>query len=170
MKLTSILNNIISEVGEGSSNPYSYSVNDNVFRGGSKNLKGRDVTFTTEDGDNYIVNFVAYYGDHSRAKEKGPFFKIDFTTVDEYGYDNRADDVVNKGRLFRIMATIVAATKEFLNDIDYEEKGIKKMIVMPAKSKQGDDRRANLYMAYIRKQLPVSDISYDGKVMVATLK
>ena len=170
MKLTSILNNIILEVGEGSSNPYSYNVNDNVFRGSSKNLKGRDVTFTTEDGDNYIVNFVAYYGDHSRAKEKGPFFKIDFTTVDEYGYDNRADDVVNKGRLFRIMATIVAATKEFLNDIDYKEKGIKKMIVMPAKSKQGDDRRANLYMAYIRKQLPVSDISYDGKVMVATLK
>ena len=170
MKLTNILNNIILEVGEGSSNPYSYNVNDNVFRGSSKNLKGRDVTFTTEDGDNYIVNFVAYYGDHSRAKEKGPFFKIDFTTVDEYGYDNRADDVVNKGRLFRIMATIVAATKEFLNDIDYKEKGIKKMIVMPAKSKQGDDRRANLYMAYIRKQLPVSDISYDGKVMVATLK
>jgi len=170
MKLTSILNNIISEVGEGSAKPYSYSVNDDVFRGGSKNLAGRDVTFTTEDGDDYIVNFVAYYGDHSRAKEKGPFFKIDFTTVDEYGYDNRADDVVNKGRLFRIMATIVAATKEFLNDIDYEEKGIKKMIVMPAKSKQGDDRRANLYMAYIRKQLPVSDISYDGKVMVATLK
>ena len=170
MKLTSILNNIISEVGEGSSNPYSYSVNDNVFRGGSKNLAGRDVTFTTEDGDDYIVSFVAYYGDHSRAKEKGPFFKIDFTTVDEYGYENRADDVVNKGRLFKIMATIVAATKEFLNDIDYKEKGIRKMIVMPAKSKQGDDRRANLYMAYIRKQLPVSDISYDGKVMVATLK
>ena len=170
MKLTNILNNIILEVGEGSSKPYSYSVNDNVFRGSSKNLKGRDVTFTTEDGDDYIVNFVAYYGDHSRAKEKGPFFKIDFTTVDEYGYDNRADDVVNKGRLFRIMATIVAATKEFLNDIDYKEKGIKKMIVMPAKSKQGDDRRANLYSAYIKKQLPVSDISYDGKVMVATLK
>ena len=169
MKLTNILNNIILEVGEGSSNPYSYSVNDDVFRGSSKNVAGRDVTFTTEDGDNYIVNFVAYYGDHSRAKEKGPFFKIDFTTVDEYGYDNRADDVINKGRLFRIMATIVAATKEFLNDIEYKEKGIKKMIVMPAKSKQGDDRRANLYMAYIRKQLPVSDISYDGKVMVATL-
>ena len=170
MKLTSILNNIISEVGEGSAKPYSYSVNDDVFRGGSKNLAGRDVTFTTEDGDDYIVNFVAYYGDHSRAKEKGPFFKIDFTTVDEYGYDNRADDVVNKGRLFRIMATIVAATKEFLNDIDYKEKGIKKMIVMPAKSKQGDDRRANLYSAYIKKQLPVSDVTYDGKVMVATLK
>jgi len=170
MKLTSILNNIISEVGEGSSNPYSYSVNDNVFRGSSKNLKGRDVTFTTEDGDDYIVNFAAYYGDHSRAEGRGPFFKIDFTTVDEYGYDDDAERVVNKGRMFRIMATIVAATKEFLNDIDYKEKGIKKMIVFPAKSKQGDDRRANIYMAYIRKQLPVSDISYDGKVMVATLK
>ena len=43
MKLTSILNNIILEVGEGSSNPYSYSVNDNVFRGSTRNVAGRDV-------------------------------------------------------------------------------------------------------------------------------
>ena len=172
MKLTNILNNIILEVGEGSSNPYSYSVNDNVFRGSSKNLAGRDVTFTTEDGDDYIVSFVAYYGDHSQAKIRGPYFKVDFTTVDEYGYENRADQVVNKGRLFRIMATIVAATKEFLNDIDYEEKGIKKMLVRPAKSKgtEQDDRRANLYMAYIKKQIPVSNINYDGKKIIATLK
>ena len=59
MKLTSILNNIISEVGEGSAKPYSYSVEDNVFRGSSKNVAGRDVTFTTEDGDDYIVSFTA---------------------------------------------------------------------------------------------------------------
>jgi len=170
MKLTSILNNIISEVGEGSSNPYSYNVNDNVFRGSSKNVAGRDVTFTTEDGDNYIVSFAAYYGDHSNAEGRGPYFKIDFTTVDEYGYEDRADRVVNKGRLFRIMATIVKATKEFLNDIDYKEKGIKKMLVFPAKSDFGDDRRANIYSAYIKKQLPVSDVTYDGKLMVATLK
>ena len=70
------------------------------------------------------------------------------------------------------MATIVAAAKEFLNDIDYEEKGIKKMLVRPAKSKgiEPDDRRANLYMAYIKRQLPVSDINYDGKRIVATIK
>ena len=170
MKLTSILNNIISEVGEGSSKPYSYNVNDNVFRGSTRNVAGRDVTFTTEDGDDYSVSFAAYYGDHSNAEGRGPYFKIDFTTVDEYGYEDRADRVVNKGRLFRIMATIVKATKEFLNDIDYKEKGIKKMLVFPAKSKFGDDRRANLYTAYIKKQLPVSDVTYDGKLMVATLK
>ena len=154
MKLTNILNNIILEVGEGSSNPYSYNVNDDVFRGSSKNVAGRDVTFTTEDGDDYIVSFAAYYGDHSNAEGRGPYFKIDFTTVDEYGYEDRADRVVNKGRLFRIMATIVKATKEFLNDIDYKEKGIKKMLIFPAKSDFGDDRRANLYSAYIKKQLP----------------
>lgn len=170
MKLTNILNNIILEVGEGSSNPYSYNVEDNVFRGSSKNVTGRDVTFTTEDGDDYIVSFAAYYGDHDQAKIRGPYFKVDFTTVDEYGYEDRADRVVNKGRLFRIMATIVKATKEFLNDIDYKEKGIKKMLVFPAKSDFGDDRRANLYSAYIKKQLPVSDVTYDGKLMVAFLK
>ena len=170
MKLIHLLKEIISEVGEGSSNPYSYSVNDNVFRGSTKNVTGRDVTFTTEDGDDYSVSFAAYYGNHSNTEGRGPYFKVDFTTVDEYGYEDRADRVVNKGRLFRIMATIVKATKEFLNDIDYKEKGIKKMLIFPAKSDFGDDRRANLYSAYIKKQLPVSDVTYDGKLMVVTLK
>ena len=166
MKLTSILNNIISEVGEGSANPYSYSVKDKLI-GGGKGTSFRDVTFTTEDGDDYIINFSAYYSDEETA-----FFKLDFTTLDDYGFENRADEVINKGRLFRIMATIVAAAKEFLNDIDYKEKGIKKMVVFPSKSKgmEKDDRRANLYMAYIKRQLPVSDISYDGKRIEATLK
>ena len=127
MKLTSILNNIISEVGEGSAKPYSYSVEDNVFRGSSKNVAGRDVTFTTEDGDDYIVSFVAYYGDHSKAKIRGPYFKVDFTTVDEYGFEDRADRVVNKGRLFRIMATIVAATKELDVIVETQSQEITKL-------------------------------------------
>ena len=171
MKLTNILNNIILEVGEGSSNPYSYNVNDNVFRGGSKNLAGRDVTFTTEDGDDYIVSFAAYYGDHSQAKIRGPYFKVDFTTVDEYGYEDRADRVVNKGRLFRVMATIVAATKKFMNDIDYKEKGIDMLRISPTKTRDDDDdRRANLYMAYIKRQLPISSIKYNGEEIVAKIK
>jgi hypothetical protein len=46
------------------------------------------------------------------------------------------------------------------------------MLVRPAKSKgtEQDDRRANLYMAYIKKQIPVSNINYDGKKIIATLK
>ena len=170
MKLTSLLYDVISEVGEGSAKPYSYSVNDNVFRGGSKNLTGRDVTFTTEDGDDYIVSFAAYYGNHSNAEGRGPYFKVDFTTVDEYGYEDDAERVVNKGRLFRVMATIVKATKEFLNDIDYKEKGIKTMLVFPSKSKKRDHRRANLYMAYIKKHLPTSNIKYNGQIITVTLK
>lgn len=45
MKLFPLIKEIISEVGEGSANPYSYSVNDNVFRGSTKNVTGRDVTY-----------------------------------------------------------------------------------------------------------------------------
>jgi hypothetical protein len=164
------LKDILSEVGEGSAKAYSYSVNDNVFRGSSKNVAGRDVTFTTEDGDDYIVSFAAYYGDHSKAEGRGPYFKVDFTTVDEYGFDDDAERVVNRGRLFKVMATIVKATKEFLNDIDYKEKNIKKMLVFPSKSRKRDHRRANLYMAYIKKHLPTSNIKYNGKIITVTLK
>ena len=69
-------------------------------------------------------------------KKRDPYFQVDFNTQDDYGFDDDAEIVVNKGRLFRVMATIVKATKEFLNDIDYKEKGIKKMFVFPSKSKK----------------------------------
>ena len=119
------LKDILFEVGEGSAKAYPYKIDDDFpTRDGAEY---RDIRFKTEDGDDYIVSFVAYYGDHSQAKIRGPYFKVDFTTVDEYGYEDRADRVVNKGRLFRIMATVVKATKEFLNDIGYKEKGIKKI-------------------------------------------
>ena len=68
------------------------------------------------------------------------------------------------------MATVIKATREFLNDIDYKEKDIKKMIVYPAKSDQDDDRRANLYMAYIKKHLPTSNIKYNGDRIEAALR
>ena len=82
-----------------------------------------------------------------------------------------ADVVVNKGRLFRVMATIVQIAKEFMNDIDYKEKGIDMLRITPTKSESDeDDRRANLYMAYIKRQLPVSSVKYDGEEIVVKIK
>ena len=164
------LKDILFEVGEGSAKAYSYKIDDDFpTRDGAEY---RDIRFKTEDGDDYVVNLKAFWGpaiERDKAKPE-PYFQVDFTTEDEYGFYDDADRVVNKGRLFKVMATVIKATKEFLNDIDYKEKDIKKMIVYPSKSDQDDDRRANLYMAYIKKHLPVKSIKYDGDDIVATFK
>ena len=69
------------------------------------------------------------------------------------------------------MATIVQIAKEFMYLTDYKDNNIDKLIVSPTKTEgEFDDRRANLYMAYIKKHLPISDISYDGDEIVATIK
>jgi hypothetical protein len=100
MKLVSILNNIISEVGEGTAKPYNY-----------------------------------------------------------------------KGRLFRVMATVIQIAEEFMDLVDYKKNDINQLIVSPTKTKgEFDDRRAKLYMAYIKKHLPIKDIKYDGYEIVATLR
>ena len=164
------LKDILFEVGEGSAKAYPYKIDDDFpTRDGAEY---RDIRFETEDGDNYVVNLKAFWGpaiERDKAKPE-PYFQVDFTTEDEYGFYDDADRVVNKGRLFKVMATVVKATREFLNDIDYKEKDIKKMIVFPTKSDQDDDRRANLYMAYIKKHLPTSNIKYNGDRIEATLR
>ena len=164
------LKDILFEVGEGSAKAYSYRIDDDFpTRDGAEY---RDIRFETEDGDNYVVNLKAFWGpaiERDKAKPE-PYFQVDFTTEDDYGFYDDAERVVNKGRLFKVMATVVKATREFLNDIDYKEKDIKKMMVFPSKSKKSDHRRANLYMAYIKKHLPTSNIKYNGQIITATLR
>ena len=167
MKLTSILNNIISEVGEGSAKPYAFSTK---FEEGDSKFSHRIVDFKTEDDDQYELVLHAYWGDNWITDTFGSHITIDFFLTGPSEFRD-GDTVVNKGRLFRVMATIVAATKKFMNDIDYKEKGINQLRISPTKTRDDDDdRRANLYMAYIKRQLPVTSIKYNGEEIVAKIK
>lgn len=171
IKLTSILKEIIYEVGEGSAKAYRYTQSFNMAA--EDDSAERIVLFKTEDGDEYEVRIQAFWGDHYYARDVygGPYFTIDFFVKPEDGGFGDGTVVVNKGRLFNVMATIVKAAKEFMDDIDYESKNIKTMKVVPSKTEGfDDDRRANLYMAYIKKHLPVKSIKYDGDNIVATFK
>ena len=167
MKLTSILNNIISEVGEGSAKPYAFST---TFEEGDSKYSHRTVDFKTEDNDQYQVELHAYWGDNWVTDTYGYHITIDFFLAGALGFRD-ADVVVNKGRLFRVMATIVQIAKEFMYLIDYKENFIDQLIVTPTKSEDFDDnRRANLYMAYMKKHLPIKSINYDGDEIIAILK
>ena len=160
------LKNILLEIGEGSAKPYKFELEKDKP---DDTDHSREVSFKTEDGDDYKVMLAAYWGDTTITDTFGSHISIDFYIYHGFGTHD-ADVVVNKGRLFKVMATIVKATEEFLNDIDYKEKGIKKMFVFPSKSKKSDHRRANLYMAYIKKHLPTSNIKYNGQIITVTLR
>ena len=168
MKLLPLIKQIISEVGEGTAKPYGFSI---VYdqRGKKGNVAYRLVSFTTEDGDKYEVSMSAFWGDSRVAEKFDAHLTIDFG-IKEGGFLD-TDTVVSKGRLFKVMATIVKIARDFMDDLDYKEKGINTLRILPTKTEgEFDDRRANLYMAYIKRQLPISDINYDGDEIVATIK
>ena len=171
MKLFPLIKEIISEVGEGTAKPYSYTSEHGIQRGSDDNSADDTASFTTEDGDRYEVKLNAFWGDNYWAEKVGNHFTIDFYLKDKDAGFNDAYTVVNKGRLFRIMATIVQIAKEFMYLIDYKENFIDQLIVTPTKSDDFDDnRRANLYMAYMKKHLPIKRINYDGEEIIAILK
>ena len=161
------LKNILLEIGEGSAKPYKFEIEKDELKDTSHS---REVSFKTEDGDDYQVALHAYWGDGFITDTYGSHITIDFFI--DHGLGSRdADVVVNKGRLFKVMSTVVKITEEFMDDLDYEEKGIDLLRISPTKTKDDDDdRRAKLYMAYIKRQLPVASIEYDGDEIVAKLK
>ena len=141
MKLTSLLYDVISEIGEGTAKPYNYKL-------------------TREEGDDMLYEFVTDLGTHYEVTfeieedfskdEPWEFMNIEFG-VDEKdggGVDYKVE--TNKGELFRVMATIVAITKEILK----ERKNIKTLTFSGAKKDEDDNRRNKLYMAYIKKHIP----------------
>jgi hypothetical protein len=120
----------IDETGEGTAEPYNYKFEDISFFEVNYN-------FDTEDGDEYVVYIV-------KRDESKRVWEMAFGAV---GYDSNA--VVNKGRLFRIMATVLRITNDF---IDRFTPNILK--IKPSKNRgENDMRRFNMYMQYIKKNL-----------------
>lgn len=165
-----LLEKLILEIGEGSSRPYNFKILDDQ-RNHNKNGAYRRVSFQTEDGDQYNVAMNAFWGDHYVAEKEGAHFTIDFYLKDPKTEFIDTDIVVNKGRLFRVMATVIKIAEKFMNDIDYKKNDINLLKVSPTKTEgEFDDRRAKLYMAYIKRQLPVASIKYDGDEIVAKIR
>ena len=154
MKLTSLLYDVISEIGDGGLKPYNYKL-------------------TREEGDGFkLYEFVTDLGTHYEVmfdieedySKDGPWESMNI----EYGVDEKDGGGVsykvetNKGEVFRVMATIVDITKKILK----KRKNIKTLTFTGAKTKKGskdDQRRNNLYMAYIRRNIPnVKNIQDDG--------
>jgi len=157
--------NWLFEIGEANVKPYPLK----------KRVHG-DYRFETEDGDKYIIKFQT----QEQYPDKEEPFKIAyvaFLTGENLSSPKRAglDRVINKGRIFRILPTVIEAIKLYIKDYDrhFEDKTfripLKYIAIVPGKNHQYDDRRLHIYKAYIHKLLPnagilLSKMEFEDKV------
>jgi hypothetical protein len=153
VKLTNILEQIIAEIGDTTNvDTYTYSKNSEMEESDEEIYK---MEFTTESDTNYVViiNKIDRNEDNN--------WRMDL----EFGIENESEgafptsydykSVVNKGEMYKVMATVVKITKRELEDSKKAGQNITMIRIEPSKNFETDKRRANLYKAYIEKNMPV---------------
>jgi hypothetical protein len=128
----------LNEIGDGSVKQYPFTFDD-------VSQNEVNYNFDTEE-DEYVViitNTDMYSG----------IWEMQFGTV-----GGTPKDVVNKGRIFNVMTTILQIANDFLGK--YMPNVIK---FKPEKNevKQDDKRRFNLYMEYVKKNMRADYFAYE---------
>ena len=121
--------------------------------------------FTTESGTQYVVHVLKFV----ETDESRPVLTTEFT-VAFHVKEREWEEETNKGELYKIMATVVGFVRRVVQSDPSSKDGTEKAIVfVPAKKDPNDNRRLNLYTAYVKRQIPGSEIvgpDADGKLKV----
>lgn len=133
---------VLDETGEGNLQPYEISIvkSTNTYK---------EYKFVTEDNDEYHFEF-------NKANLDDNMWRADFGVVDDSNYTNFSyTKVVNKGKLYKVMSTIIKLMRGFFINTKPDI-----LVIEPIKSKnEFDKRRFSLYLQFIKKHLP-SDYEY----------
>lgn len=121
----------ISETGEGSSTAYPFKFDNVSFNEVNYNFD------TEEDEYVVIINNVDIYSG---------IWEMQFGTV-----GGTPQDVTNRGRVFNVMATILQITNDFINRY---KPNVLRFKPEKDEERQDDKRRFNIYMQYIKKNIP----------------
>jgi hypothetical protein len=159
MKLTKILESVISEIGD-TSNVETYKTTWNKvsdfysdFDDYSSITYRVDFTTGTEKTDN---KYNVYLG----LEKSDPFYDKESWYLDvSFGVEGEDEivdykSVVNSDKMYRVMATLVQIIKELIAKLEKEDKFISQIWIDPSKNFEGDTRRTRLYKAYIEKNMP----------------
>lgn len=149
MKLTKILEQVISEIGDASREPYGPidTITDDEAE--------RQYGFETESGKVYEVKVETFY----RGEGKPVIARVLFGTIEDDG-DVSYDAQTGENDIYRIMSTIVAVVKKDLksNHADIIE-------FSPSKRSGDKDKdpmsnvRTKLYSRYIKGQFPNAEVT-----------
>jgi hypothetical protein len=122
----------LNEVGDASIKPYNWV---KTFDSG----KDVEYSFKTDSNIDYIVT-ISWIENND--------FAVDFTADGLYLTSTNDRDV------FKIMSTIVDIIKSYIN----HNKNIENIVIRPSKRTSDDKSRKNIYMHYIKKQLPNNNV------------
>ena len=137
--------NIVREVGEGTSKIYDWRFEREIKFGGSRGRLYRYV-FDSENID-YVVAFNTYTIDvGGGSKKKG--VAVSFYADDSGSFANYKKST-NLNELYNVMATVMDIILDFMQIHD----DVEILLISPSKAFEGDNRRANLYRAYINKNI-----------------
>jgi hypothetical protein len=161
------ISNLISEIGEGSFNPYPYTLEreSETFYG-----KLYTYTFKLDDQPGYTGKVRLMHGDESRFPrfpESRGELEIDFDILDAYQTHTNdiSYDSTNLGlkSMFRIMSTVVDIIKNDLIDritLPIETIALSTVSAKSSRlktSNKGSEQRIKLYDAFIRKHLDIKN-------------
>jgi len=150
----------IHEVGEGSAKTYDWELL-------QTNPGDYTYGFTTDSGIEYEVNLVTLEYDDDETGEPVNGLEIGFG-AGEMGKEKSDVDVINRGEVFRVMATIVEII-QFAIKLVPDFKSTNALIYNPARKKGEDptgNQRDKLYQAYIKKAIPNITFSKEGTAIV----
>jgi hypothetical protein len=134
-----------------------------------------------EIGDAKVAPFQYQLKNRSEDSEREFILMYTFKTSTDFVYDvsfgvwndlvgisfkaNNSWEVVNTGEVFRVMATIVAITKDVISENPF----ITKIMFDPTKRSDDDKARERLYMSYIKQQIPNSTVGKSGNSIIVNL-
>ena len=157
--IVAILPNPVNEVGEANLKPYKWEEVDR--EGYWVYTKFETESETQYDVDLKSTNYVDDDLNNLRALE------VEFTAKLKNDWTPSAKIVVNKGELYRVMATVVDIVKTYI-----KKSKAQAIIYSPAKKSDEEDfgtQRDNLYRAFISKAFPGAEFKKYGNLIVVTL-
>ena len=138
---------LLLEVGESSARSFDYE----------KEMESQMATiysFITDSG-------VEYELEASRVSPE-----LDHIVQIVFSVDGSVETVVNRGELFRVMATVMQITREVLD----ENPEFRVIAIEPSKNSPNDLRRQRLYLAYIKNEWPDAIVKRKGDEIYVKIK
>jgi len=149
MKLLNLLNEILQETGD-ITNIKTYVTTPKTYDTSYKDSEVNSVYFTTDSKTRYYIIL-----DKTDDKQDNNWtITVSFAAKPAGSTKFDVNAVVNKGELYKVMATVI---KEVLKELEESQKKgqhIAQILIKPSKNFKEDTRRANLYIVYLEKNMP----------------
>ena len=148
---------VISEVGEGTAQPYQYS----KLKGAPEHKA--EYEFQSDAGTKYLIA-IHKDDDPYQAGSNELDYDISFGVASQIAPDRMFisfDREVNMGEMYRVMATVLDSVKKELESDKKKGTKVNTIFIYPTKKsdEEGDTdysdmRRSKLYQAYVKKHMP----------------